>query len=225
MFKKALIASAMLVSIIGANAAETATFGVTGGSMPSSCSVALGNGGSYDFGTLTYPQLQALGAYTGNLGSFYHFGVKINSISVTCGAATSVKLSFTDNKLGKATVVGDPSDEKRFGLVDGAGTTSIGSVDISLFDILVDGAAPTGLLHAVNGTTAWSAVNGPWGNHYVTPGHTTGFIKTAAETVPSSFKTFTANMHTSLFAKKSYMDSAINAVVFNSSGVITLTYL
>ena len=45
MFKKALIASAMLVSIIGANAAETATFGVTGGSMPSSCSVALGNGG------------------------------------------------------------------------------------------------------------------------------------------------------------------------------------
>lgn len=226
MFKKALIASTMLVSAIGANAAETAAFGITGGSAPSSCNITLGNAGSVDYTTLTYAQMQALQVVGGGYGALYKYGDKLNSISVTCGAATSVKLAFTDNKAGKNSVYGPATDVGIFGLVDGAGTSSIGGYDMQIIDALIDGAAPAGYLHTVNGTTAWTTTPPTlWTPSHLAPGHTIGFIKTVGNTVPSSFTTLTGTIRTIVNVNKNYMDSATNAVVFNGGGVITLTYL
>jgi len=223
MFKKALIASAMLVSVIGANAADTGTVGVTGGATPGACNITLAGTGTADYGILTHAQVQALAVYNSN----YNVGQKLIGITVACSGATKAEMSFTDNKAGKNFPV-DVGDGVRFGVVDGSGTVAIGSYQMTFSGVTLDTVAAAGFLIAPNGTTTWdttsTGANGV-GADWVRPGYSNGFIKTAGNTVPDTFTNFAANLSVSLYLSKAYMDAATTAVTFNGTSVITMQYL
>jgi len=216
MFKKVLIASAMLVSAISANAADNASFGVAGGVTPGPCDISLSNASTADFGIQTSAHMKTLGVYN----NLYSVGTKTIGFSVVCGAATKAEISFSDNKPGKNFPM-NAEDWFRFGVTDGAGSTSIGNYQISLDNLLLDGGGVTSILGAVTGTTTW----GLGYANYVAPGHSYGFTKTAGAIVPEAFTTLSGNLTIALMISKAYADSATNAVSFSSGGVITIQYL
>ena len=224
MFKKALIASAMLVSVISANAAGSSSFLVSGTSNPGACNISLDSNSKADYGTYTPTQLKALPTYNWTTPG-YHLGGKDVVLTVACSSATKAEVSFLDNKPGKAMPM-DMYDSLRFGMVDGSGNSPIGGFDIYLANILIDGVAPAGALIAATGTTNWSTTApANLSAFFAFPNYSNGFIKTAGNTTPDSFTNMTLILRINAFLNKSYMDSATNSVNFNGGGVITIQYL
>ena len=223
MFKKVLIASALLASFAGVQAAGSAGFGVVGTITPATCDIVLAGGGLADYGTQTTTAVKAL-AVTVNS---YSLGVKPIGITVTCPSALPVELAFADNKSAQLFAVGDGYDYVRYGVGDGAGTAAIGSSDMYASSVTVDGIAPAGFLAATTGSTAWTATYGAnnAGAHIIGPGHAVGFTKTAGATVPTTLTTIGGVLQIAARVSKAYVDSSTSAITLNGSGTITLQYL
>lgn len=226
MFKKALIASAMLVAAVGAQA-QSAGLSLTGTITPASCTLILGSGGVADYGTSTAVTVRALATVAGT-NVHYNMGTKTFTWTVACTAATPLQLAFTDNKAGKVLAM-DSADSIRYGLVDGAsGTTSIGSYTVdftSAAATTVDGVAALGFLNAPTGTTAWAS---PYNSTVGTaqPGRAVGFKGfSTTQTSPSQMTNASGTMTVSTSLGKAYADAAFTAITLNGSGTITLQYL
>ena len=226
MFKKLLLASALLVTFASAQAQQSQPFGVTGTVTPAPCNVTL-TGGNINLGTLTQAYVKGLGASSG----FYVLEpAQEIPINITCSAATQVRVSLSDNKAGKFLPV-DANDSIRFGLTNGAaGTTAIGALELIFANgATIDGVLVGTFLHAANGSTTWSksaaATGLPQLNNWVSPGYTTGFAKSASATAPESITTLAGSLRMKIWFSNAVVDGLTTNLVPTGSGTLTLTYL
>ncbi|KAF3999264.1 hypothetical protein [Glaciimonas immobilis] len=219
MFKKVLVASALLATIINANASSSA-FGLTGTITPEACNVTL-TGGTVNLGSISTSVVKGYGT----LGTSYSMPNVLVPISIICSAPTKVEVSFVDNKVGKVFAL-DAHDAIRYGIVDGAGTTAIGTYQTSFTSTVIDNVAVGQFLNAPNNTTTWTAT-GPTGlpASFGAQGYTIGFAKLAGATTPDSFTTLAGNLTFSTFISGVYVKSATAAITPTGSGTLTLVYL
>lgn len=220
MFKKVLIASAMLVSVVGANAIG---FGVSGVINPSSCTITLSGSGLADYGTLIAATVKG---YTQTFPSLYDLGDKPLNYNVACSAPTKVAFSFIDAQAGKV-MTGDSNDASRYGLVNGStGTTTIGHYELIVNTAALDGVAANASLTTVNGGSAWS-LSGPTGRaaNFAAPGYTVGFIKAAGTATPDAATTIAGVMNFRTRVSKALVDAATTPITLNGAGTLSLVYL
>lgn len=211
----------LLVSTTTALASGSAMFGVTGAITPPACNVTL-TGGVVDHGVLS-----TVAVRSGALAYGLAFQLPATSVpfNITCAAATRVEVAFVDNLAGRIIAI-DGDDAVRFGLVDGAGSTAIGSYQATFTSATIDGMAVGQFLNAPTGTTAWNARSSPsLGAAYISPGHTTGFARLAGATLPDSLTTLAGTLQFKFFLDKAYVESARSAITPNGSGTLSLVYL
>ena len=221
MFKKVLIASALLASVVGANAQSTG-FGVIGTIAPATCTVSLSGGGTADYGTMTTAAVQARTVENGA----YNLGVKGIGIAVNCTAPVALELAFVDNKAAQRLNFSDTYDTLRYGLGNGSSSSVFGHYDLSLDQVLVDGVTPAVWLSAPTGTTTWATtVAGGAPAFYAQPGRAVGFDKVAGATVPASLTAITGSLVVVARVSKPIVDASTAAITLNGSGTISLQYL
>ena len=221
MFKKAIIAGALLAAVAGANA-QSAGFGVIGTINPNACTLTLSGGGVADYGTQATVAVQARSVYLGA----YNLGVKTIPLAVTCGSAIAVELAFVDNRSAQLFALGDGYDAIRYGIGNGAATTPFGTYDLTTDGLTIDGAAPAVWLSAPTGTTTWATtVVGGASAVFAQPGHAVGFGKVAGATVPSTLTTIGGVLNINARVSKAAVDAATGAMTLNGSGTISLQYL
>ncbi len=133
-----LLASALLLS--AGHALAGTDLSVSGRIQPGACSLALGNGGTIDLGTISPKDLKE-----DDETGFKH---QI-SMDIRCQAPTKVAFRALDNRAGTST-----SDNK-FGL-GASGGKNVGAFAVLLEEIIGDG---TKLVHLVD----WSAKGSNWG--------------------------------------------------------------
>jgi type 1 fimbria pilin len=227
MFKKVLIASAVLIAAAGAHAQSSAVITMTGTISPGTCTVTLGGAaaGVADFGTSTAATVRASTLVAGT-NPHYDMGTKTFTWNVACTAATPLQLAFTDAQSGKVVPMNASTDSQRFGLVDGAsGTTAIGSYGLSFAagTVAADGATPKGYLSAPIGA------NSGWVSTYgltIVPQRAVGFMTaTTAQSTPSAITTASGTLSVNVLLSKAYADVATKNIVLNGGGTITLQYL
>ena len=227
MFKKLLLTSALLATFASAHAQSSQNFGVTGTVSPTPCNVTL-TGGTVNLGTLSQAIVKGYPVIVSTANSLYTIPVVNLPISVVCGSATKVEISFVDNKSGKNLVM-DTLDLLRFGITDGAGSAAIGAYQISFVNATttIDSVAVGVYLGATNGTTNWTnkTLSTSTTQSFVAPGYATGFAKVATATVPESITTLAGNLTFQAYLGKAYIDGATTAVTPTGSGTLTLAYL
>ncbi|KAF3999261.1 DUF1120 domain-containing protein [Glaciimonas immobilis] len=219
MFKKILIASTLLATVINANASSSA-FGVTGTIAPDACNVAL-TGGAVNLGSISTSLIKTYAV----VGTSYAMPNVLVPISIICSAPTKVEVSFVDNKPGKTFAL-DANDAIRYGMVDGAGTAAIGSFQISFVNTVIDTVAVGQFLNAPNNTTSWTGT-GPNNlpAYYAAPGYTIGFAKLAGATTPDSFTTLAGSLIMTSYISTAYVKGATSAITPSGSGTLTLVYI
>ena len=224
MFKKVLIASAMLAAVAGANAQSTG-FGVGGTVTPSTCSISLTGAGIADYGGLTKVAVQATSQGTGSGGAYYALGNRTVALSVSCSSPIRLELATVDNKAAQKFAI-DANDGFRYGIANGTNTTAFGAYVVSGSVLTLNGATPATFLTAPTGTTAWSATgfNGEAATT-MAPGYATGFSATAAATIPDAVTTIGGNLTFTSYISKAVIDAATGVVTLNGSGTISLQYL
>lgn len=219
MLKKILFTAAILTAITNVHAAGSAPFGVTGTITPAACNVTLTNGVANMSSTSA-----VIKAYS-TVGGAYILPELAIPIGVICTAATKVAVSFVDNLSGKRITV-DSNDGVRYGMVDGAGTTAIGSYQMRLYGVTMDGVAAGQFMTAVTGATTW-ATTGVTGLNagYGAPGYSVAFSKTAGAVIPDSFTTFAGTFGLDPFISAAYVNAATSAITPTGSGTLALVYL
>ena len=228
MFKKLLLASALLVTFASAQAQSSQPFGVTGTLTPAPCNVTL-TAGVVNLGNLTQAAVKGYPVLA-NINSFYVPPFQNIPINITCSAATRVQVSFLDNNSGK-TLAYNGDDSIRFGITNGAaGTVAVGSYEMRFINTTIDGGPVGTYLHVANGATTWSKIPGTatafgGNNLYIAPGYTTGFAKVATATVPESISTLAGTLEMKIFLGKASVDAATTNFVPTGSGTLTLAYL
>ena len=221
MFNKSIFCVALLGFVVGANAAGSASFGVTGTITPSPCVLTINGGGNANFGDKTTLQAQQLGGSS----TVYDFGGVDMPLSVMCGHPTKVVMSFIDNLAGKNFPM-DANDPIRFGVVHNTDTTAIGAYQIDLANLKVDNATPAGFFTAANGSTAWSK-NGPTGlpSNYAAPGWQVGFAKTSRAITPDSLTNIAGTINLHMWVSKQYVDESKDLTTLKGAGTVVLSYL
>ena len=227
MFKQIIFTGVLMAAFVNANAqSASAPFGVTGTITPGACSVTL-TGGQINLGTLSAATVKGY-PLGGTSSGVYQIPPVNTPISITCGAPTKVEVSFVDNRPGKTFLV-DGSDPVRFGMVDGAGTTGIGSYQLRFLtaSTTIDNVAVGQYLSAPNGTTTWSTTTAGTAvpSNFGAPGYMVGFAKVAGATTPDSFTTLTGTLEFKSFVSVNYVNNATTAIALNGSGTLTLVYL
>lgn len=223
MFKKILLVSAVLASFTSAHAATSAAFGSGAGTItPPACSVTL-TGGTVTIGTLTQTTVKT---YT-TMGSGSALSYKLPPVTigyaVTCSSLTKIALGVVDNNPGKATVI-TTTDSMAFGLVDGAASTAIGQFFLTVNTLTTDSTFVGGLA-ATTGTSTWAAAPVFLNALALTPGTSTGFIKSAGTTSPDAYTSLSGNMLATIFINGAYMSAASTAITPTASGTLSVIYL
>lgn len=217
--KQALLTSALLALAVGTNASAV-VFDVTGAAIPEACNVTL-TGGTVNLGSISTSLVKSYPAANNN----YIFPAFNIPISISCSAPTQVEVSFIDNKAGKNFPV-DAFDSIRFGVVDGAGATAIGSYSLQFVNTVIDTVAVGQFLSAANNTTVWSASGvSALGPSYAAPGYMTGFAALAGANVPGSFTTLSGTLNLVMRISTAYIGGATAAIAPTGSGTLTLTYI
>jgi hypothetical protein len=133
-------------------------------------------------------------------------------------------MSIADTYAGKVTAAGDGNDAFRLGMVDGTGTTSIGSAQITLHaagTMLDTTVVPYGAVQAPVGTSTWTAyAGGLW-----KPGVAIGWTKLSTDTVPQAVSKIDGSMTFSLKVNQSYLNAATSIISMKSGVTMTLQYL
>ena len=227
MFKKLLLASALLVTFASAQAQSSQPFGVTGTVTPAPCKVTL-TGGIVNLGTVSQATAKTYSVRS-SATTFYIAALQSIPISITCSAATRVQVSFLDNKPGKFLPV-DGYDAIRFGMTDGAaGTVAVGAYEMRFLPTTtIDGVAVGTYLHAANGATTWSKETGTTtggANSYISSGFATGFAKDAAAVAPESITALSGSLEMQVLLGKAFVDGITTNFVPTGSGTLTLAYL
>lgn len=221
MLNNIIIFTSLVGCVIGASAAGSASFGVTGSITPSPCVMTINNSGNAHFGDKTSLQIKEMGGTT----DLYDFGNSSIPISVMCGHPTKVVMSFIDNLAGKNFPL-DANDPIRFGIIDNNGSAAIGTYQIDLSGLTIDGVSPAAFLAAINGSATWSK-NGPTAlpSNYAAPGWQVGFTKTGSTLSPDSLSNIGGAINIHMWISKSYVENSKNMATMKGSGTVTLSYL
>ena len=223
MFKKLLLASAMLVAAAGASA-QSSTVGVGGTISPSGCTISLTGSGISDYGSLVKSTVTGYAVNAGTTPS-YTMGSKTVGLNVTCASPTKLELAFVDNKATQIMPI-DANDASRFGIANGSGTTPFGSYWLTGNALTINGVAPAVYLTSATGTTAWSTSgpNSTTANNF-SSGYATGFSSVATDKVPAAVTTIGGSLTTWAFLNKSMVDASTGVLTLNGSTTISLQYL
>lgn len=227
MFKKAMIAGAVVLASVGANAA-TATLTVGGTITPEACAVTLGGNGLVNYGALSSGTVQAYSVYNGT-NAVYIAPAKTVSLDVTCSAPTAFGLSWTDNRASSKLAV-NSDDGIRFGLGQ-SGTNNIGAYQLNFSGLAVAAsstatpAAPAGILTRAAGTTgAWADASGI-SNSFFTPSLQMGFKTAASDTSPAALSKVTGNLSLVSHFNKAMVDSATTTITLDGLATLSLDYV
>lgn len=223
MFKRTLIASAMLMAAIGAYAQSST---VTSGGIinPPSCSLTVTSNVSYGAMSASTVKSYAVSSYSAV--SYYKLPMKTASYSVLCNAPVKVEAAFTDSNAGKASY----TTGVEWAIVDGSaasiGFSSLGTAALTLNSNATPVAAGT-VLAAPNGTTTWSTLlpNSTLASQTIAPGYALGYSTAASATVPSAVSAIDGVISFYPYLKKSYVDAASSMFSIGLGGTITLQYL
>jgi hypothetical protein len=241
MFKKAMIASAMLAGAFAAQAqvgspAPSATLSVGGTVTAPVCSLTLAGGGAATFGTVGRP----LTGWTTLSTTPARYAVPNSkkqtvALTVSCPAPTKMALAMQDNRA--ATVVAPANSVANFGL----GTyTPAGGTAVNIGNFYVDytglqvsstvggtAAAPAAkLLTAGTATSAstWTAATGTLAT-YLPTSQSLGFAATAGATTPDSLASIAGNLVIAVELSKATVDNATSDITLDGNATITLVGL
>ncbi|RZI70889.1 MAG: DUF1120 domain-containing protein [Pseudomonas sp.] len=155
MFKRSLIAGAVLSVSLGAHAVG-ANISVTGTVTPDACTIALGNNGNVDYGTLTASVVRSYDLW---FGTHYTLPNKDIAIEVNCPSATRVGLSVLDNRATtKENGLTRPGIKFGLGL---SGTQPIGFYEIQTHSIQI-GLTRGGTPNNAGSSLIRDMSGGPW---------------------------------------------------------------
>ena len=225
MFKKIVIASAVLIAAMSANAQSTVTLGGT--INPPSCDLVMTTSKAV-YGDMSANTIKG---YTpiliGGL-NYYKLSAKKIDYTLKCDAPVKVELAFSDSNAGKASYSSTGSE---WAVVDASGT-SVGYAVLDSTSYTLNSnavAVPVGVVVAAPvGTTTWGTTFGTGGLFsaaYVAPGYAFGFSPFVNSTVPNQVSAIDGAFNITPFLKKSYVDAATSIFSIALSGTITLQYL
>lgn len=226
MFKKLLLTSALLASFSSVYA-QSAPFNVTGNIAPSTCTVTLNGGGTATIGSIPASTVRAYTVSTTGTNLVYMAPLVNIPFNITCPAPTKIGVAMLDNNPGKI-LARNVDDSIKFGLLNGTGTTSIGTFQVYFGNVLIDNSSVWQGLSAPTGATNWTQTNVAGSTlpaYYGAPGYTNAFSKTANGGAPDAFTTLTGNLAVYVSLGKTVVDSATTAITPNGSGTLTLVYL
>ncbi|MBN9410952.1 MAG: DUF1120 domain-containing protein [Burkholderiales bacterium] len=242
MFKKAMIASAVLAGAFAAQAqvgtpAPSATLTVGGTVTAPICSLALAGGGAATFGTITRP----LTGWTTISTAPARYQAPASkkqtvALNVSCPAPTKMALAMQDNR--SASVVAPASAVANFGLgtytpAGGGTATNIGNffVDYTGLQITptVGGTAAAPAVKLVTAGTAtssstWAAATGVLAS-YLPTSQSLGFAATAGATTPDSLASIAGNLVVNVELSKATVDAATSDITLDGNATITLVGL
>lgn len=231
MFKKAMIAGAVALVSVGANAA-TANLTVTGTITPEACAIALTGGGLVDYGSLSSQTVKGYGSY---YGTDYAAPAKTIGLAVTCSAPTAVSLAWTDNR-ASSKMAFDAYDAVRFGL-GLSGSAKIGAYALAFgqdggsttYVATTGGAAtaPAGYLVRPKGSvagTAWAAPTGLDGG-YFNPANSVGIKHAAADTAPPALVAWNSTVSVGALFNKALVDTATSVITLDGSATVAVEYI
>lgn len=244
MFKKAMIAGAVLAAAFGAQAQSTASWSITGTVAASPCVITLAAPALWN--TLPIAQVKgwntvaASAPVSATVGATYYGGTgatqRSAALNVTCSTPAAVALRYTDAKTGTAFTPEGAAGA--FGLgtytpASGGTATNIGAALINHSGLQIKAlaadtlAAPAKRLTTAGvatGASTWataSAGDAAW----VTPGTSYAYSTVASDTVPGSISQISGNLLFRLHMNKALMDAATGDIPFEASGTVTLATL
>jgi hypothetical protein len=226
MFKKAIIAGAVLAAVSGAHAATTANLTITGTITPAACDLTL-SAGNVNLGTLQVATVQA-GAVIGPVGS-QQYSVAQGSVglNVICSAPLAFALYANDNRASSLMGLGDSADEVRFGLGTSGGT-NIGHVAFWMPDAQVT-TTVGGVAAAAAGTLNRVGTTGPWTSGpaavFLSHAAAQAFQSGAGQTSPVPLAALTSTVNVLPFINKSLVDSATSAINVDGAITVVLQYI
>ena len=153
-FKEGCVLSVLVCALSSAGVASAAELSVNGHIRPGgACSIALGNGGTFDLGTISRKDLKE--AEENPLGP--PSGLSI-SLGIHCQAPTKVALRMLDNRAGTST----SSVAWAFGL-GASGGKNVGWYSVWVDRINGDGKPGLHQVRKSPGSQAWEAPTVGWG--------------------------------------------------------------
>ena len=145
-----LLASALLLS--AGHALAGTDLSVSGHIRPrGACSLALGNGGTFDQGTISRKDLKEAEETPLNRQSWS------TSLNIHCQTPTKVALRMFDNRAGTST----SSNAWAYGL-GASGGKNVGRLELSIVNAIGDGKARLNHLRDAPGSEAWDATDVGW---------------------------------------------------------------
>jgi hypothetical protein len=242
MFKKAMIASAVLAAAFGAQAQSTASWSITGTVAASPCVITLAAPAPWN----TLPIAQVKGWQTvaatvpvsATAGATYYGGTgatqRTAALDVTCATPAAVALRYTDGKTGTAFTPEGSASAFGLGTYTPAGgtATNIGAALINHSGLQIKAlatdtlAAPAKRLVTVGtatGSSTWTTAVA--GDAWVNPANSYAYSTVATDTVPGAVSQISGNLLFRLHMNKALMDAANSDINFASTGTVTLTTL
>ncbi|MBN3788031.1 DUF1120 domain-containing protein [Burkholderia sp. Ac-20353] len=191
--------------------AQTAEIKVTGRIVPDACQFTIGNGGVYDFGTISSDKL--------NQDATTKLDAKTQTVAISCNAAAKVALNVRDNRSG--TAAGGKGDDYEFGLGGKDKKNQAGYYTLALTRAVSDGAT-LDVLAAPAGSDAWAFD----GTGAMASGLARKSFSESGSVAPGAYKSITANLTvTPTINKLSELDLSNGSVDLDGSATVELTYL
>ncbi len=236
MFKKAMIAGAVLAAAFGAQAQSSASWNVTATIDPAPCTISLVGDATY--GILTGGYVKGLTVGGTGADRYYNLPTSTNktvAMTINCDSPTKVAFTVTDGKAGSAI----PNSQAAFnGYEFGLGTTDgvakIGHYFVVLANRLVkalttDTAAAPPVQFFFDGTpvsgTTWTTAASSQEINYLKHGRAYTFGTTAVSTAPDAIASFTSDLSFRLKPGKDVVDALTAPLNIAGSGTLTLVTL
>ncbi len=147
-FKQGCVLSVLACTLSSAGVTSAADLSVSGHIRPGgACSIALGNGGTVDLGTISRKDLKE--------AEETEFNPRAISLGIHCQAPTKIALRMLDNRAGTST----SSNALAYGL-GASGGKNVGWLDLSVFFSRGDDKGWLDHLRNSPGSEAWDAKSG-----------------------------------------------------------------
>ncbi|MNC16575.1 hypothetical protein D3C75_644330 [compost metagenome] len=199
-----------------AHAVDT-TLTLSGQITPVACTIAIANGGAFQFGDIVASSL--------NKTSETVMPAQTSTLSIQCNAPTMLGLGATDNRLGTEAVgsVGGASDSTKFGVGRDSDGEAIGAYHMLMVNMTNNGTPIESMRTLTSGAT-WEQST-PNGVIYDgAPTILTGFSLPGTGNAVAPIESFQATMNVPLFIAPSDRLLLTQAINIDGSSTIELVY-
>ncbi len=233
MFKKAIIAGAILASIgvthaFAAPVAPTADLKVIGTISPNACTIKLGDAGTVNYGPMSKDYIET--NLTDVTTAWKAAAVPI-SLAITCDSPIKISIGLADKRSGTASPV-DTGDAYGYGLsVDPIQNKKIGQyrVDFSAVTISPDASAPVApgalFVRPMFSATPFAAATVGLQQTNFSPSNDLSFTAVAAGLTPGPIKVVTGNLNVVSYFNKDILTNLNDTVTIDGLSTFTVNYI